>query len=350
MSVKLVDIARKTGYSVSTVSRALHKDSSKSNISETATAKIRAVADQMDYKTNKVARSLKSQKTYEIGIVVSDVLNPFFATLVKSISKEVRNIGYTLMLCDSDENLEFEKESIRQLLEKRVEGLIIAPVGIYSDHFQEIQKARIQTILVDRIFKNSYFDTVSVDNYRGSCLATEHLIKKGHRRIAFIQGLPGVVTNEQRLKGFKDTLKHHEIEICPEYIVGDDFRSLNGYLQTKKLLEYKNPPTAIFAAGDLITLGCIQAINEENLKIPRDISLITFDDPRYFAHLSPPITAIRQPVTEMGIIAVKLLLDRINNEYMEHKEIQLNPQLKIRNSVSKMSNLVMSNNLKMTIN
>jgi LacI family transcriptional regulator len=237
------------------------------------------------------------------------------------------------MLCDSDESTDFEKDSIGHLLEKRVEGLIIAPVGIESKHFEEIQDANIPTILVDRIFENSFFDTVSVDNYKGSCLATEYLIGEGHTHIAFIQGLPGAITNEQRLKGFKDTLQSHGIEVSSKYIIGDDFRSLNGYLQTKTLLKYNNPPTAIFAAGDLIALGCIQAINEENLKIPRDISLITFDDPRYFAHLSPPITAIRQPVTEMGIIAVKLLLERINNGHMEHKDIQLNPQLVIRNSV-----------------
>ena len=338
MSVRLVDIARKTGYSVSTVSRALHNESSTSKISDKATAKIRAVADELGYKANKLARSLKSRKTYEIGVVVSDIMNPFFATLVKSISKELRNIGYTLMLCDSDENTDFEKESIVHLLEKRVDGLILAPVGLESEHVEEIRKANIPTILVDRILHNSLFDTVSVDNYKGGCLATEYLIKEGHTRIAFIQGLQGTVTNVQRLKGFEDTLKKYNLKIPKKYIVGDDFRSLNGYLQTKTLLKYNNPPTAIFSAGDLIALGCIQAINEENLKIPRDISLVTFDDPKFFALLSPPITVIRQPVTEMGVSAVKLLIDRIQNITVDHKHIQFNPELIIRDSVKRISN------------
>jgi LacI family transcriptional regulator len=350
MSVRLVDIARKTGYSVSTVSRALNNESSKSKISDEATAKICAVADELGYRANKLARSLKSRKTYEIGVVVSDIMNPFFATLVKSISKELRNIGYTLMLCDSDENTDFEEESIGHLLEKRVEGLIIAPVGIKSDHLEEIKRTNIPTILVDRIFQNPLFDTVSVDNYKGSCLATEYLLKEGHTRIAFIQGLPGAVTNEQRLKGFKDTLNEHNLQLPKKYIIGDDFRSLNGYLQTKTLLKYNNPPTAIFAAGDLIALGCIQAINEENLKIPRDISLISFDDPRYFAHLGPPVSAVRQPVTEMGIIAVKLLLDRIKSGYVEHKDIQLNPQLIIRNSVKGLAQTVPNKHVKIAVN
>jgi LacI family transcriptional regulator len=338
MSVRLVDIARKTGYSVSTVSRALHNESSKSKISDEATAKIRAVADELGYKANKLARSLKSRKTYEIGVVVSDIMNPFFATLVKSISKELRNIGYTLMLCDSDENTDFEQESIGHLLEKRVDGLILAPVGIKAKHFEEIQKAKIPTILVDRVFQDSVFDTVSVDNYKGSCLATEYLINEGHTRIAFIQGLQGTVTNDQRLKGFEDTLKKFNLKVPKKYIVGDDFRSLNGYLQTKTLLKYNNPPTAIFTAGDLIALGCIQAINEENLNIAGDISLVTFDDPKFFALLSPPITVVKQPVTEMGVSAVRLIIDRIQNSTVDNKHIQFNPELIIRNSVKRISN------------
>jgi DNA-binding LacI/PurR family transcriptional regulator len=337
MSVRLVDIARAAGYSVSTVSRALHSKSSKNKISETAIAKIRAVADQMGYTTNKLAQSLKSTKTYEIGVVVSDIMNPFFATLVKRISKELRSLGYTLLLCDVDENTDFEKESLYHLVEKRIDGLIIAPVGKKSEHFDEIQKANIPTVLVDRIVPDSPFDTVSVDNYKGSCMATEYLIKEGHMRIAFIQGLSGTVTNEKRLKGFEDTLKKYNLKVPEKYIVGDDFRSLNGYLQTKTLLKFNNPPTAIFTAGDLIALGCIQALIEENLEIPGDISLVTFDNPSYFALLSPPITVVAQPVKKMAESAVKLLIDRIQNDTTEHKQIQFEPEFVIRKSVKRMS-------------
>ena len=337
MSVRLVDIAKKTGYSVSTVSRALHGESSDYKISQKTKEEIQSVADNLGYKTNKLARSLKLQKSHEIGVVVPDILNPFFATLTKSISKEIRNIGYTLMLYDSDEDTNLEKEDLVHLLERRVAGFIIAPVGKYSDHIQQLIASKIPIILVDRILKDPMIDTVCVDNYKGSCLAVEHLINEGHRKIAFIQGLQGTITNEQRLRGYKETLARYQIKVSSKYIVGDDFRILNGYLQTKTLLKYKDPPTAIYAAGDLIALGCIQAINEENLKIPRDISLVTFDDPRYFAHLSPPLTAVRQPVTEMGIITVKLLLDRINNRNIEQNNIQLNPKLIVRNSVKRIS-------------
>jgi LacI family transcriptional regulator len=350
MSVKLVDIARKTGYSVSTVSRALSGNLSRYKISHKTVEEIQTIASNLGYRTNKLARSLKSKKTFEFGVAVSDILNPFYTTLIKSISKEIRKIGYTIMLCDSDENMEIEKNSIEHLLESRVEGLIIAPVGIYSDYFQELKNSYIPTVIVDRIFQNSTFDAVYVDNYKGSCLATEYLIREGHRRIAFIQGLPGTFPNEQRLKGYTDTLKKYHIPVSTKYIVGDDFRILNGYLQTKTLLKYKNPPTAIYTASDLIALGCVQAINEENLHIPHDISLISFDDPEYFAHLSPPLSAVRQPVLEMGTIAVKLLFDRIQNKHAEQKQIQLSPQLIIRNSVRKISDSYIRNKEKVLVN
>jgi LacI family transcriptional regulator len=349
MSVKLVDIARKTGYSVSTVSRALNGNSSRYKIGDKTAKEIQMVAEDLGYRRNKIARSLKSKKTFELGVAVSDIFNPFFVTLIKSISKEVRKIGYTILLCDSDDTTEFEKDSIGHLLESRVEGLIIAPVGIYSDYFQELKDSNIPTIIVDRIFPNFVFDSVFVDNYKGSCLATEYLIKCGHRRIAFIQGLPGTVPNSQRLNGFNDTLKNHGIPVPTELIVGNDYRIPNGYLQTKKLLKFNPPPTAIYTASDLITLGAIQAIKEENLTIPHDISLISFDDPGYFAHLSPPMTAVKQPAREMGSIAVKLLFERIKNKSVKQKRVQLNPELIIRNSVNRISETVDSEKMKAVI-
>jgi LacI family transcriptional regulator len=339
MSVRLKDIAQKTGYSVATVSRALHHNSQKYKISQATINKIQAVADELGYRANKVARSLKSKKSQEVGVVVPDILNPFFAKLTKSINKEIRNVGFTMMLCDSDELTEIEKKSLDHLLERRVAGLIIAPVGIIYDHIQLLKNTNTPTVIVDRIFQNLAYDTVCVDNYKGGYLVTEHLIKEGHRKIAFIQGLPQTTTNENRLRGYTEALKIYRIPINSQYILGDDFRILNGYLQTKTLLKLNDPPTAIFAAGDLIALGAIQAVKEENMEIPRDVSVVTFDDPSYFAHLSPPLTAVKQPVTDMGIIAVKLLLERINGINNKPKYIQLDPQLMIRNSVKKIMEL-----------
>lgn len=337
MSVRLVDIANKTGFSVSTVSRALHNKSDKYKISEETKRRIREAAEELGYRPNILARGLKLKKTHDIGVIVPDISNPFFATLVKNIGEEVQKIGYSLILCDSDENISIEQKAIKLLLEKRVEGLIVASVGVNDSHLKSLEKNKIPIVIVDRCFYDLNFDTVGVKNYNGSYLGVQYLIGQGHKRIAFIRGLEGTSTNDERLEGYRQALNKAGIPIRKKYIVGDDFRSLSGYLQTKILLNLDQPPTAIFTAGDLIALGAYQAIKEENLHIPKDISIATFDDPLFAPHLSPPLTAIKQPVYEMGIIAVKLIIDRLHDSNKERKRILLEPQLVVRDSVSRIS-------------
>jgi len=343
MSIRLIDIAKKTGFSVSTVSRVLHSKSDKYKISKETKRCIQAAAKELGYRPNILARSLKLKKTHNIGLIVPDVANPFFATLVKSIGKEVRESDYSLILSDSDENISIERDSIHLLLEKRVEGLIIASVGIDDSHLKNLKISKTPVVIVDRYFDELIFDTVCVNNYKGAYLGTQYLIREGHRRIAFIQGLQGTSTNDERLQGYKSALKEANVPVDDKYIVGDDFRSLNGYLQTKTLLNLDQAPTAIFTAGDLIALGAFQAIKEENLHIPDDISIATFDDPSFASHLSPPLTAIRQPIKEMGIIAVKLVLEKIENFNRDAKKVILEPQLVVRNSVSKVFEPVIQN-------
>jgi LacI family transcriptional regulator len=337
VSVRLIDIAKKTGFSVSTVSRVLHNGLRKHKISDKTKEQIKKAAKELGYKPNILARGLKLKKTHDIGVIVPDVSNPFFAALVKSIGEEVRKIGYSLILCDSNENILIEKEAIQLLLGKRVEGLIMASVGLFDEHIKNLEQSNLPVVMVDRCFDGLNFDSICVNNFKGSYLGTQHLIKEGHRKIAFIQGLPGTSTNEERLQGFKQALNSAKITIRNEYIVGDDFRSLNGYLQTKTLLNLTDPPTAIFTAGDLIALGAFQALKEENLNIPNNISIATFDDPAFASFLSPPLTAIKQPVEEMGIMAIKLIMSRMQDINSDKKRILLQPQLIVRNSVSRIT-------------
>jgi len=337
MSVRLIDIARRTGFSVSTVSRVLNNKSHEFRIKEKTKRKIKEVAEELGYRPNKLARSLKLNKTFELGIIVPDLSNPFFATLVKSISKEARRVGFGIMLNDSDENVPNEERAIQTFIEKRVDGFVIAPVGLKFEHINQLATYKIPTVVIDRCFNNLDFDSVGVDNFKGAYLGVKYLIGEGHRKIAFIQGIPGTFTNDGRLEGYKRALEEAEISYRAEYIVGDDFRALNGYLRTKTLLNLDDPPTAIFAASDLIVLGVYQAIKEEKKRIPQDVSVVSFDDPFFASYLSPPLTAIQQPIKEMGIIAVKLLLERIENNVTEPRQIFLKPNLVIRKSVARLS-------------
>lgn len=334
MSYTLKDIAKKTGVSISTVSRVLHDDSKKYKISDETTARIKSVAKDLGYRVNALARGLRQQKTSEIGIVVPDISNPFFSEVVKNLATELRKKGYNFIVYDSDEDLNIEISGIKSLLEKRVDGFIIAPVGQDYNHINRIKDLEIPIVLVDRCFDDLNVDSVSVDNVKGSLLAINYLIKEGHSRIAFIQGLSETYANETRLQGYKIALQKAGITIDDQLIVGDDFRAFNGYLKTKSLLGLSVPPTAIFTAGDLIALGTLEACRESNISIPQDLSLITFDDPVFAPYLSPALSAIEQPILKIAEMAVAMLYNRIKNPGDECRRILLEPKLNIRNSVA----------------
>ena len=339
MPYTLKDIAGKTGVSVSTVSRVLHGNSQKYKISEETKAKVKQVAKDLGYRVNALARGLRQQKTCEVGIIVPDISNPFFSEVIKSLAGELRKKGYNFIVYDSDEDITLERSAIKSLLEKRVDGLIIASVGQDFSHIQKISDAKIPVVMVDRCFDELDVDSVSVDNVKGSLLAMNYLIKEGHRRIAFIQGLPGTYANETRLQGYNQALQDAGISIDEHLIVGDDFRSLNGYLETKLLLKLSNAPTAIFTAGDLIVLGALEACRENRITIPDDLSLVTFDDPVFASYLSPPLSAVEQPVSKIAEMAIAMLYRRMKNPYDERRKVLLEPKLNVRGSVKHISTL-----------
>lgn len=340
MPCTLIDIAKKTGYSVSTVSRVLHDNTQKYKISDETKKTVREAAEELGYTPNKLARGLRLQKTHQIGVIVPDISNPFFATMVKSVSKEARKEGYSIIVCDSDEDSNIEEESLKALLENRVDGLLIAAVGQHDAHIKELHRSRIPLVMLDRWFEDMEVDAISVDNVKGAYLATQYLLREGHKKIAFLQGLRGTNANDGRLRGYLMAMKDAGVPARPEYTAGDDFGTLNGYLETKSLLQLAEPPTAIFAAGDLITLGVLQALKEESVSVPKDMSLVTFDDPSFASYLSPPLTAIEQPIERMGEVGVKLLIRHMRSSDAQFKRVLLEPRLMVRESVAHLSQLI----------
>lgn len=268
MACTLSDIARETGFSVSTVSRVLHDNSNRYKIRDETKEKIRQVAHALGYTPNKVARGLRLNRTHQIGIIVADLANPFFATMTKSISKEARKSGYSIIVCDSDENTHLEEESLNTLLENRVDGLLIAPVGLERAHLTRFLGTAVPFVFLDRLYDDLPADSVCVDNVKGAYAATQHLLQNGHRRVAMLQGLPGTYANTGRVSGFRQALADAGIDVREEYVAGEDFGTLNGFLTAKRLLHLPEPPTAIFAAGYLIALGVMDALREEHLSIP----------------------------------------------------------------------------------
>lgn len=334
MAVTLNDVAEQAGVSVSTVSRVLNRKATKYRISADTEAVILQAAEELGYKANHLARGLRLKKTHTIGLIAPDISNPFFAYVIKQVQHIAHGLGYSLVVCNTDENLEMEVEQVNLLYRKRVDGLIAMPVGQQYDHFEEWMGRDVPLVMLDRCFDALSVDSVVVDNYRGAYQATEHLISFGHERIALVQGLPGTYTNTARLQGYRDALSAHGVEVDEALVVGGDFRRERGYIETKLLLGLDPAPTAIFATGDLITLGALQAIYEEGLSIPDDVSLLSFDDFDFASFLRCPLTTVQQPKEAMGEMAVKLLVERLDNGEKERRRIVLQPKLIVRESVA----------------
>ena len=333
MAVTLHDIADLAGVSASTVSRVLNDQAGKYRISGETERAIRQAARDLNYRANHLARGLRLKKTNTLGVVAPDISNPFFAHIIKRIQSVAHNQGYSLVVGNTDENLALEVEQVNLLHRKRVDGLIVMPVGQRYEHLEEWLEKGLPLVLVDRGFEAIRTPGVCVDNYRGAYEATEHLIEVGHRRIALIQGLPGTFTNTARLEGYRDALQANDLPVDEALVVGGDFRQQNGYVETKLLLQLEDPPTALFATSDLITLGALEALAEEHIVIPDAMSLISFDDFDFAPYLRCPLTAVWQPKEMMGELAVKLLVEQLTGATRDPKTIMLKPRLVIRESV-----------------
>lgn len=332
MKETLSSIAERTGYSVTSVSRVLSGQAEKYRISEKARKEILEEARRCNYSPNILARNLRTNRTNTIGLLMPSVANPYFADLSSVIISEAHKHGYTTIVTDSMESVDNQKANIAMLISRRVDGIIAAPCGDNPSLLEEINRTIVPVILVDRVFKDSMLPYVTTNNYSGGLEATNALIRNGHKRIACIQGVRTSVPNMKRVNGYIDALKRVGFEENA-IVVGNEFSLQNGYLETKLLLNGPSRPTAIFALSNTIGLGAIKAIREAGLRIPQDISLITYDNNVYMDYLIPPITRISQPVEEMAKLAVKILFESIEGGRRLSTQIELAPDLIARDSI-----------------
>lgn len=330
MTIK--ELAQELEMSTTTVSRVLTGQEKKYRISEKTAQRVREVADQLDFAPNQIARNLRLQKTNTIGLIIPDISNPFFANLARTVEEELRSRGKMVLLCDTKDDTDLEQESIALLKGRKVDGLLVAPVGKEWKHLEE--QSKIPVVLIDRYFEHQDIPFVTTDNFFGAYEATSFLIEKGHRNIACIQGLMGTTPNDHRVKGYQKAMKTHGLTERIK-VVGDDYSLKNGYDNTKELLARPDAPTALFALNNQIAMGCMKALKENGFQIPNDISLIAFDEQPYFELLSPPLTAIKQPMEGIGKVAVETLFELLEGNTVEHQ--MLKPTFIERSSVSEIS-------------
>jgi len=332
----LKQISDDLGFSMSTISRVLNGKASKYRISKKTETIILDAAREINFTPNQLARGLRLQKTQTIGLVIPDISNPFFSSIARSVEIEARKKDYSIVLCDSQDNTFIEKDSINVLMSRKVDGFVICPIGEGSKHIAQVIENNIPLVIIDRQLPGLNCSSVITDNYNGALEAVDFLIELGHKKIACIQGLINSTVNKDRVKGYKDALKKHNIRFDSSSLLGDSFGKQNGYLGAKLLLSKASKPTAIFCLSNLIAMGAMEAIMQEGLQIPEDISLLSFDDHPYSEFLSPPMTTIAQQNTNMGKIAVKILFDQINSsEPVKPLEVKLPTKLIIRRSVTR---------------
>lgn len=328
----LVAISRRTGFSISTVSRVLSGQAVRYRISEKTVKVISEEAKRCNYIPNLLAKSLSTSRTNIIGLVIPSIENPYFANIASVVIQEAKLHGYTILLVDTMENGDNERADVMSLLSRKVDGIVIVPCGQDSAFLESVNTGNTPVILIDRYFDNTTLPYVCTNNYQGAFEATRFLIENGHKKIACIQGVNYSMPNKERVRGYLDALKQSGIE-HNAVVSGEDFSVQNGYLETKLVLNSDNKPSAIFTLGNTILLGAIKAIKESGLRIPEDISVVSFDNNIYLDYLDPPITRVSQPINEIGTLAIKILSQSIKDNNICGTKIQIPPKLIVCNSV-----------------
>ena len=332
MAIRLKDIARDLGVSVVTVSKVLR---GASDIGEETRQRVLKRMAELNYRPNMMARGLSSGKSFSVGLVVPDLLHPFFAEFAKSLNGVLRQNNYGLILTSSEEDPALEQQEIRTVLARGIDALLIASCQPTLQGFYGIEDQRTPFILIDRNFPHLRANFVGTDDYRAGLIATQHLLDIGRRRIAHIAG-PELATGHDRLLGYKTALAEHGVTVPGPYILAnsrvEEMGEQAGYQGMRELLQLDPRPDAVFCYNDLIAIGAMQAALEAGLSIPENIAFVGCGNVRYSDYLRIPLSSIDQSTGLLGEHAGNLALELIREATTQPKNIQVAPNLVIRAS------------------
>lgn len=318
MAVTVKDVAKFAGVSTATVSRVINDDP---RISEDTKKKVLDCIEQLGYKINNIARSLKINKTYTVGFISPEIPNDFFMGIAKGVEDELRKLGYSMIICNSNESMEEEKDRIKLLCEKCVDGIIIIPATGEGRHYNQLREIDVPVVLVDRLVDDFDADAVLVDNINGSYTVIEHLINQGHRRIGFIGGDVRLTSARERYEGYKRALTDYCIPLEEEIVKFGDYHAQGGYGLMKELMEKENPPAIVFISNYFMHVGATKYLIEHKGLLGQPVSVASFDDMELSSILGFCNIRVRQPMMEIGSKAAQLLLARINREEIYFPQI-----------------------------
>jgi LacI family transcriptional regulator len=339
MTVTMKDIARELGVSMVTVSKALRQHP---DISKKTRERVEAKADELGYRLNLAARSLVTGRSLLIGLIVPDLIHPFFSEIARGMSMVLRDKGYLLAISSSEEDEALEQQEINQMLAHRLDALVIASCQMNAALLKGVRLGGTPLVLLDRSFDDFDCHFVGSDDYMSARLATEHLISLNRKRIAHIRGRESS-TGKRRLKGFVDTLKKHNIAFPPEYLVQahnpDTCGKQDGIDALKALLKLRRPPDAIWCYNDVIATGVIAQAAVEGIRIPEDLAVIGCGNLHFDDEIRVPLSSINQRSTEIGEKAANLVLELISKEDPDpapepFRKVILRPKLVARASTN----------------
>lgn len=329
--VTIKDIAQILGISKSTVSRALTKHS---DVNPETRQKVLSLAKKLHYQPNSIALNLKQQRTNTLGVIIPETANTFFSRAVAGIQRVANLAGYHVVVCQSDENFNTEKNNLESLVANHVDGLLISVSRETenADHFHAVLQKNIPVVFFDRICEQLDTSQVFTDNYRVSFEATQHLLDQGCRRIAFITGPPHLYTSNKRLEGYRDALLKNNVEFNSGYPLCSAFPRHRAEAFIHDLLNLEETPDAVFAINDITAIEMMHIIKKRGLRIPEDIAVLGFNNEKISEFVEPSLTSIDMPAQDMGAAATEILISHIKNPHHQPEKRLINSRLIIRDS------------------
>lgn len=325
------DVAERARVSITTVS---HVVNGTRFVSEKVRDRVTRVMEELGYRPNVLARGLRRGESSIVGLIVPDATNPYFAEIARSVEDACAERGYGVILCNSDGSAERQEKAVEVLASNRVGGLVLVSVGVTHREAALFEGLSIPMVMLDREIPGFPVDSIQIDNALGGFQATEHLLALGHRRIACLAGSSQVSPSLDRVDGYRRALGQAGIPVDPDLIMTGDFTPDGGYACARKIMDMgENRPTALFACNDLMAFGAITAFFEGGLRVPGDISVVGFDDIGLASYFNPTLTTVAQPRHEMGQMAVKILLERMQKDGQQPgRSVLLETQLRVRRS------------------
>jgi LacI family transcriptional regulator len=323
------EVARRAGVAPITVSRVIN---SSGYVSEETRRRVQRAIKELDYVPNVLARGLRSRRTDTLGLLVTDITNAFWTTVARGAEDAAMQNGYSVFLCNTDEDVRKQEQYLRALLSQRVEGVIIAPASSDRAALAPLQRARLPFVVVDRRIEGVRADLVLGDSVGGARLLVEHLLARGHRRIAHLGGPPGISTADDRERGYRDALQAARVPVDEALVVRGDYKQESGHQQMCALLSQDDLPTAVFAANNVLAVGALVALREASLRVPEDVAVACFDDLPQASLIDPFLTVAAQPAYDFGVRAVELLLERLADSHRAPQTVVLPVRLAVRRS------------------